>query len=144
MRMATGHLITVLCGLAFIGAGLYAYTYMGRFLGTAREATGAVVEVMYEDNSRKTRMHPILRYTTVDGREVQGTSRQHYNAEVGQTLALLYDPADPGHVEIGTRASQQRARTILVTVCVGFGVAVGLIGVGLELGFLNWRAAVKR
>jgi len=28
--------------------------------------------------------------------------------------------------------------------CIGFGVAIGLIGVGLELGFLNWRAAVKR
>jgi len=144
MRMATGHLVTVLSGLAFVGAGLYAYTHMGRFLGTAREATGAVVEVIYEDNTRKTRMHPILRYTADDGREVQGTSRQHYNAEVGQTLALLYDPADPSHVEIGTLASQQRARWILAAVCIGFGVAIGLIGVALELGFLNWRPAVKR
>jgi hypothetical protein len=142
--METGHLITVLFGLAFVGAGLYAYAHMGRFLATAREASGTVTELVYENVAQKRRMHPVLRYTTADGREVEGRSWQHYSAEVGQKLALLYDPADPAHVEIGTLTSQQRTRLILTTVCIAFGVAIGLIGVGLELGVLNWRLGVKR
>lgn len=86
----------------------------------------------------------MLRYTTTEGRQVEGRSWQHYNAEVGQALPLLYDPADPAHVEIGSRASQQRTRAIMAALCVAFGIAIGLIGVGLELGILNWRPAIRR
>lgn len=144
MRMEAGNLITVLFGLAFVGAGLYLHVYTGRFLDTAREATGTVTELSHGDSQRKTRVHPILRYTTAEGREVEGRSWQHYNAEVGQALPLLYDPADRTHVEIGSRASQQRTRTIMTAVCIAFGVAISLIGVGLELGVLNWRPAARR
>lgn len=144
MRMEAGHLVTVLLGAAFVGVGLYVHAHLGRFLDTAREAAGTVTELAYGDSQRKTRVHPVLRYTAADGREVEGRSRQHYNAEVGQTLPLLYDPADPTHVEIGSRASQQRTRTILTAVCIAFGVALGLVGVGLELGLLNWRPAIRR
>lgn len=142
--MEPGNLITVLFGLCFVAAGLYAYAYMGRFLETAREASGIVVEVVYEAGSRQRRMHPVLRFKTAEGKEVVGRSEQHYNSQVGQALQLLYDPGNPEHVEIGTLAGEREKRVIITAVCVLFGLGICMIGIGLELGMLNWRPRADR
>jgi hypothetical protein len=143
-RVDPGNLITVLVGLCFVAAGAFAYAYLDRFVESGREASGVVVEVVYEDESRKSRMHPVVRFRTAEGREILGRSWQHHNSEVGQSLSLLYDPKDPEHIEIGTLASLRRFRNIVAAVCIVFGLIVCLIGIGLELGLLNWRRAPSR
>jgi hypothetical protein len=124
--------------------GVFAYAYLDRFVGTGREASGVVVEVVYETGSRQARMHPVVRYKTAEGAEVMGRSGQHYNSEVGQALQLVYDPAKPEHVEIGTLADLRRFRTIVAAICVAFGLVICFIGIGLEIGILNWPSPRRR
>lgn len=142
--MDLGNLITIAFGLCFVAAGVLAYVYMDRFIGTGQEASGVVVEVVYETGSRESRMHPVVRFRTADGREVLGRSGQHYNSKVGQALPVVYDPENPEHVEIGTLAEVRRFRTIIAAICVLFGLVVCLIGIGLELGILNWPSQRRR
>jgi len=142
--MDLGNLVTVLFGLCFVAAATYAWSYMGRFIETAQEASGVVVEVVYEPGSRESRMHPVVRFKTIEGKEVVGRSWQHYNSEVGQKLPLLYDPRNPEHVEIGTLASARRWQMIVTAICALFGLVICFIGIGLELGILNWRPTAYR
>lgn len=144
MRMALGNAIAIVVGLCFVAAGVIAYAYMDRFIGTGVEASGVVVDVVYEEGSRQRRMHPVVRFTTVDGRHVLGRSWQHHNSELGQPVQVVYDPNDPEHVEIGTLADIRRFRTIVAVVSVVLGVIVCSIGIGLELGYLNWPAPRRR
>jgi hypothetical protein len=133
MRMEPGNLLTLLLGLCFVAGGVLAYLYLGRFAATGEEASGMVVEVVYEAGSRQSRMHPVLRFKTADGREILGRSRQHYNSSVGQALPLVYDPKDPEHVEIGTLAELRRFQALFAAVCVVFGLVICAIGVVREL-----------
>lgn len=144
MRMELGNLITILSGLCFVAAAVFAYGYLDRFVGTGHEASGVVVEVVYEAGSRQSRMHPVVRFKTADGRDVLGRSWQHYNSEVGQALLLVYDPQNPEHVEIGTLSDLRRFRNIVAAICVVFGLVICFIGIGLELGILNWPSPRRR
>jgi uncharacterized protein DUF3592 len=144
MRMELGNLITILFGVCFVAAGAFAYAYMDRFIGTGHEASGVVVEVVYETGSRESRMHPVVRFKTADGREVLGRSGQHYNSAVGQALQLVYDPKNPEHVEIGTLSELRKFRTIVAAICVLSGLVICFIGIGLELGILNWQSPRRR
>jgi len=142
--MDLGNLLTVLFGLCFVAVAVYAWFYMSRFIDTAREASGVVVEVVYEPGSQKSAMHPVIRFKTSEGKEITGRSWQHYNSEVGQTLPLLYDPGNPEHVEIGTLSSARRWRMVVAGAGVLVGLAICFIGIGLELGFLNWNSTASR
>lgn len=142
--MDPGNLITVLFGLCFVAAAIYAWSYMGRFIDSAKESSGVVVEVVFESGSRESRMRPVVRFKTTEGKEIVGRSQQHYNSEVGQTLPLLYDPGNPEHLEIGTLSSAKRWRMIVTAACALFGLVVCSIGIGLELGILNWRPTAFR
>lgn len=144
MRMALGNLITVLFGLAFVAAGVVVYVYMDRFLGSGVEASGVVVEVVYEPGTQRAGMHPVVRFKMADGTEVLGRSWQHHNSAVGQAVQLVYDPKNPEHVEIGTLSDLRRFRTVIVALCAGFGVITCSIGIGLELGILNWPTPRRR
>jgi len=142
--MDPGNLLTVLFGLCFVAVAVYAWSYMGRFIDTAREASGVVVEVVYEPGSQKSAMHPVMRFKTTEGKEITGRSWQHYNSEVGQMLPLLYDPSNPEHVEIGTLSSARRWRMVVTGACVLVGLVTCFIGIGLELGVLNWSPTASR
>ena len=144
MRMALGTVITILLGLGFVVGGVVVYLYMDRFLATGVEASGVVAEVVYEAGSRQRRMHPVVRFKKADGTEVLGRSWQHHNSEVGQALTLVYDPKNPEHVEIGTLSDVRRFRTMVVALCVVFGLVICSIGIGLGLGVLNWPTARRR
>jgi hypothetical protein len=144
MPMETGNLITVVFGLGLVAAGVYAYHAMGRFNENAREAVGVVVEVVREAGSQQSRIRPALKFKTDEGKEVVGRSRQHYNTEIGATLPLLYNPKDPEHVEVGTLASARNWQLGVGALCVLFGLGICFIGVGLELGILNWRSDAYR
>ena len=136
--MALGNVITILFGLSLVAAGVVVYLYMDRFLAIGVEASGVVVEIVYEPGTQRAGMHPVVRFKKADGTEVLGRSWQHHNSEVGQAVRLMYDPKNPEHVEIGTLSQLRRFRTVVVALCVVFGLGICFIGIGLERGILNW------
>ena len=140
-----GNVFTVLFGLAFIGVGAYIYAHMGRYLETSRAAAGVVVSVTHESAAvKKGRMHPVVRFTTIYGNEVLGTTQQHHNVQPGQSVQVLYDPARPMNVEIGTFAQVRRQRTFFTSLCVLVGIAAIAVGVVLDLGLMRARRLIRR
>lgn len=140
LRLEPGNVFTVLLGLCFVAAGLYIYIHMGRFLETAQAASGVVVEVVHQSEvTKKGRIHPVVRFTTKDGKEVVIRPQQHYNVQPGQTLQLLYDPANPEQAEVGTLARAQNRRIAFAAGAIVFGVLLCLGGLALDLGLLKRR-----
>jgi Protein of unknown function (DUF3592) len=128
LKLEPENLITIFLGLCFIVTGLYAYRYMGHFLNTAREASGVVVEVRYESANKKGRMHPLVRFTTADGREIVAHSDEHHNVRPGDTVRLIYDPRQPSDIEISTLPRAQKRRLLITALSVAFGLFVCLLG----------------
>ena len=144
-RMAPHNAVTALFGLCCIAAGIYIHYYMGRFLETAREATGVVVELVYETATmQKGRMHPVVKFRTSDGREVTGRSDKHYNTQPGATLQIVYDAAHPERIEIGTLARVRNQRIFFSGVTVLFGLALGLGAIAVDRGLLRRKPGVAR
>ena len=129
LQLEPGNLITALVGLCFIVTGLYAYHHMGRFLDVARETSGVVVEVSYESVNKNGRMHPLVRFTAADGREVVARSDEHHNVRPGDTVRVIYDPNEPKQMEISTLSRAQKRRVMITALSVVFGVFVCLVGV---------------
>lgn len=140
LRLQPGSVGTVLFGLCFIAGGIYVYTTIGRFLETAEAASGVVVEVVHEsEGTKKGRKHPVVRFTTKEGKEVVIRPQQHYNVQPGHTLQVLYDPAHPEQAEVGTVARAQNRRIALGAGSIVLGVLLFLGGLALELGLLRLR-----
>jgi hypothetical protein len=131
IRLEPENLITIVLGIGIIATGFYGYHYMGRFLDAARQTSGTVVEVVYETGNRKGRIHPVVRFKTVDGSEIVAHSDQHHNVQRGDTVELLYDPRDPQQIEITTLSRAQNRRLLFVTVSIAFGVFVCVLGLGV-------------
>ena len=127
MRGHPGNLVTVAVGLLFVAIGVYTYVHMGRSLDHAREAKGVVVEVLNESGSiRKGRTHPVVRFTTAEGREVVARSDEHHSARPADTVQLVYDARNPQSIEITTLERAHRRRLLFS----GLAIAVGLLGCG--------------
>ena len=139
-----GNIFSMLFGLAFIAIGAYIYTDRGRYLETARAAAGVVVSVRHESESlKKGRMHPVVRFTTIYGNEVLGTTQQHHNVQPGQSVQVLYDPARPMNVEIGTFAQVRRQRAFFTALCVLVGIVAIVTGIVLDLGLVRVRRITR-
>jgi hypothetical protein len=133
LHLEPGNLITAAVGLCFIASGVYGYRHMGRFLDTARETSAVVVKVAYESVNKKGRMHPVVRFTTADGREVIAHSDEHHNVQPGDTVQLLYDPVHPDQIEIATLARAQNRRLLFTVLSILFGIFVCFMGLGVKV-----------
>ena len=131
LQVEQGYLITIFVGLCFITAGIYIYVDMGRFLQTAQEASGVVIEVTHESTNKKGRIHPVVRFKTAEGRDVVGRSNEHHNVQPGDTVRLIYDPKDPKQIEISTLSRMQNRRLLFTGLSVAVGVFVCLLPFGL-------------
>jgi hypothetical protein len=130
MRKHPGNFVTVAVGLLFVAIGIYIYVHMGRFLDHARETQAVVIEVTMESAAtRKGRTHPVVRFTTEDGKEFVVRSDEHHNVRPADTVQVVYDPRNPQDIEITTLERAQRRR-ILFT---GLTVALGLVVCGMGL-----------
>jgi hypothetical protein len=134
INLQPGNLITVLVGFLFIGMGVYGYSYMGRFLDTAKEASAVVVDVVYESTNKKGRVHPVVKVRTAEGQEIVGRSNEHHNVHPGDTVQLLYDPRKPEDIEISTLALANRRRLLFTALSVAVGLGVCGLGLGFNLG----------
>jgi len=136
--MQPRHLVTALFGLLVIAAGIDAYIRMGDYLATVREAPAVVVEVVYETATlQKGRMHPVVRFTTEDGRQVTGRSDKHLNVQPGETVQILYDPAAPERVEVRTLAQACRQRIFFSGFAIALGLALSIGAIAIDRGYIR-------
>ena len=129
MRKHPGNLATVAVGLLFVAMGIYTYVHMGRFLDHAREAKAVVIEVTMESAATRTgRTHPVVRFTTVDGKEVVARSDEHHKARPADTVQVVYDARNPQDIEITTLERAQRRRMLFSGLAVALGLGVCVMG----------------
>jgi len=127
----------IVMSLIFGGVGAYLGHDAMRFAGTALAAAGTVtsverVESYDSDTGRTTHTYkPTLRYTAANGETYTGTthiSSSGYDFAVGETVAILYDPADPADVRVNSFVS-------LYMLPLVFGLSA-LVTLGLGIFFL--------
>ena len=86
-----------------------------------------MVELVYETGTlQKGRVHPVVRYTAADGREVIGRTDTHHKAKTGERVTIVYHPDRPEAVEIGTLAQAQRQRLFFPGLAVVLGLAFAI------------------
>jgi hypothetical protein len=119
----SGFLATLAVGILFIATGAYSYVYMGRFLDHARETQAVVIEMRAESATPKGRTHPVVRFTTENGRVVVAESKAHHRARTADILDIVYDVRNPQSIEITTLDQANRRRLVIA----GLAAAVGLI-----------------
>jgi hypothetical protein len=127
IRLQPGNLVTIFLGLLFIASGIYGFLEIGRFLEAARPATGVVIEIVHASTNKRGRTHPVVRFTTAEGKEVVVRSEEHQNVQPGDTVELLYDARNPEQIEI-TTLERVRNRRLLFT---GLSIALGALVCGL-------------
>jgi hypothetical protein len=120
----TGSVFLTLGALAVVWAVL-AYRSQRRVLSKSVRATGVVQSLRAEKFQRSTMYFPVIRFTTVAGSTVTAESKTSKGGfGVGQTIAILYDPAHPENLEIDAAWS----RWLVVIIAAFF--AVILLGIG--------------
>ena len=131
VKLERGSLVTILVGVGLIVSAAYGYVHMGRFLDTAVQTSGAVIEIVREGTNQKGRMHPVVRFVTADGQQIVGRSEEHHNVRPGDRLELIYDPADPQQFEITTLSRARNRRLAFTIISAVFGGCVCLMGLGV-------------
>lgn len=106
-RFAIWGVICVLVGCGFLANALQIYLRRKRFLASAQAAAGTVVEVRVEGIGRNAISVPVFEFQTAGGvvqrvRSLMGSGFQSF--EVGQTIAVRYDPEHPSRAEVDTFA----------------------------------------
>ncbi len=93
--MSRGAKVLVGIGLALLLAAAATGWRTYRFVSTGRRALGVVVRESPDVSGDRSPGHPLIAFTTADGRTVR--ARQHAGADVryGTRLPVVYPPADP-------------------------------------------------
>jgi hypothetical protein len=134
IHVQPGNLITASVGLLFIATGIYGYIDIGRFIDGARPASGTVLEVVYPSANKRGRTHPVVRFTTAEGKEVVVRSEEHHNVQPGDKVDLLYDAANPQQIEITTIERVRNRRLLFTMLSLVFGGFVCFMGLTQNVG----------
>lgn len=118
--------ILVACG--FFGSALRIYTKRKKFLAIAVPAAGTVIEVHVRGVGRNAVSFPVFEFRTTEGtlqraESLMGSGFRGF--QVGETVPVRYDPADPSQAEVDTFVVLWG----LVLLRVGF--AVIFLGMGI-------------
>jgi hypothetical protein len=103
--------VLILVGLLFVGIGIVfgalAWFFLARtrrFLRTAVDATGTIIDLVESSGSEGgTTYSAVVRFQTADGREIQWTESMASNPPAGKRgdqLLMKYDPANPQSARI--------------------------------------------
>ena len=136
-------LVFVVVGVFLVVSGLRRIADHRRFLARAVHVPGVVtghdaVRVQSNDSGTTTYSHPVLRFTTTDGRLVDtraNAGRRLKRPAVGERVEVLYDPLDP------LRAGLPGAGGTLASLAPLF---VGLVFIPLGLAVFGMFSAVSR
>jgi Protein of unknown function (DUF3592) len=106
-RLTVWGVMCILVGCGFLASALQIYLRRKRFLAGAEAAEGSVVEVRVQGIGRNAVSLPVFDFRTAAG-EVQraeslmGSGFQGF--EVGETIAVKYDPSNPSRAEVDSFA----------------------------------------
>jgi hypothetical protein len=138
----------ILLNVMMLGGGLKVLLDGRRFLATAAEARGLVVDVAkvreYDSDAGAgryvTRLYPVVEFVTAREQVVRyqppmGSNPPDYR--VGGPLRVLYDPANPQHVVLDTWDELWKEGVVLVAV----GLVLTVISLALYLLLRSDRAA---
>jgi hypothetical protein len=138
----------ILLNVMMLAGGLKVLLDGRRFLATAAEARGVVVDVAkvreYDSDAgaggQVTRLYPVVEFVTAREQVVRyqpptGSSPPDYR--VGGPLRVLYDPANPQHVVLDTWDELWKEGAILLAV----GLVLTVISVAAYLVLRSERAA---
>lgn len=117
----------------FLFSALRIYLRRKRFLADTQPAAGTVIEVRVRGVGRNAVSFPVFEFRTAEGavqraESLMGTGFQRF--EVGESVAVRYDPRDPGRAEVDSFAVLWG----LALLRAGFGLLFLILGVvGLVL-----------
>ncbi|MFD8141907.1 DUF3592 domain-containing protein [Streptomyces sp. NPDC059708] len=117
-------LIPLLIGVAFLGVGVHGLRRAGELRRTGVTAVGRVVRYRTRsDHDGATYHHPVVAWTTRDGRACEHSSGLGRGSAtriaVGNPVTVRYDPRDPGRFAI-----QGWDSTTVHTVFTGVGAVL--------------------
>ena len=117
----------ILVGCGFLLSALRIYQGRRRFLAGARAAAGTVVEVRVRGVGRNAVSVPVFEFRTAEGvvqkaESLQGSGFQGF--EVGEAVAVRYDPENPSRTEVDSFAVLWG----LALLRLGFGALFLLMG----------------
>lgn len=127
-------LLFMCAGACTVGVGIYIYSNSLAFLDHAKSATGTVVEIAISSSNRpgkkeKVTQRPIIEFQLESGDKARfkselGTKSSSYS--VGDTVPVLYDPAEPSEARIDSFLTKYGLETLLSSLGTIF-LAIGLI-----------------
>jgi hypothetical protein len=138
--------------IALVGVGLLAVAALvvaaarafradaAAFAATAARAPGVVVDVPVgppdasAPSGSTSLFFPVVRFTAADGRTHESPTREGSRpaaAAVGERVTVLYDPADPGHVDLEGRQPQGVTTVLLVLAALVAVAGVVLVVAGV-------------
>ena len=86
-------------GVVLLVGGAIAFVHTERFVSGSERATGTVIDLSSRtDSDGDVMYHPVVRFTTAEGRTVQfvsGTGSSPASQSEGDSVEVLYDPDDP-------------------------------------------------
>lgn len=120
--------ICIVVGCGFLASTLRIYARRRKFLAGAEKATGTVTGVRVQGIGRNAVSIPSFELRTADGtvrraESLMGSGFQGF--EIGETLPVQYDPADPTKAEVDSFAvlwglALLRAGFALIFLLMGF------------------------
>ena len=120
-------------GIALVLGGLFMLRRARQFAAQAQSAVGRVIRLHEEPTRRGGHFYcPVVQFRTAAGEDVEFTSSfgsRPARHKIGQSVAVLYDPADPAGAQLGGGANYFSGSVVLV-MGLGFG-AFGVMGMGL-------------
>jgi len=130
-------------GLGMLIGSYFTYQHMRKFLGTAIETAGVVVDLVEressDDNGTSTSYHPRVRFRTAEGQSIEFVSKTGSNPpkySVNQTVKVLYNPRQPSEAYINSFAPLWFT-TVLLAV-------LGLAFMSPAFGYSIWRRLSDR
>jgi hypothetical protein len=122
----------ILVGCGFLVSALRIYARRRKFLAVAEAAAGTVIEVRVRGVGRNAVSFPVFEFRTSKGEAQRAESLMgsgFRGFEVGEAVAVRYDPGDPSKAEVDTFAvlwglALLRAGFALVFLAMG---VVGLV-----------------
>jgi hypothetical protein len=126
-------LIFLVIGVGLVAGCFFAFTRTKRFLASAQEARAEVIGLQQRHGNNQGRVYyPVLRYRTQAGATKEVVSSVGSNPpryKEGDSVVVLYDPAQPGDVRIHSFFNVWVGPLVLGVL----GVIMTLVGAGLTL-----------
>lgn len=96
-------LLFIIIGLGLIAGGWVWLKHTRQFITHSSMATGRLVDYVVDNNDDGTFYKPVVRFTTVDGQEIEyhsSTGSTFKPQRIGTEVRIHYDPANPQHAAI--------------------------------------------